>query len=45
MSSIGNTVNNIEITFYGDTWLSNLPGDHFVIYINVTPVCCIPETL
>lgn len=20
------------------------PGDHFVMYINMKPVCCIPET-
>ena len=44
MYSIGNAVNNIVITLDGDKWLLVYHGDYFVVYINVEPLCCTPET-
>lgn len=38
--SIGNTVNNIVISFYSDRWVLDLTcGDHFIRYINVSLSC------
>ena len=41
--SIGNIVTNIIIV-YGARWVLDLSGGSLVNYINVQPLCYIPET-
>ena len=46
MYNIGNIVNNIVITLYGDRWLLDLSwySNSNPSYINVKLLCCIPKT-
>ena len=41
--STGNVINNV-ITLRCVRWVLDLLGDHFISYINVQPLCCIPKT-
>ena len=43
MYSIGNIVNTIVITVYGDRWQLDLHGDYFVLYKDIEPLDCISE--
>lgn len=44
MYGIGNIVNSIAITIYGDRWLLHHNGGQFIMCINVKPLCYTPET-
>lgn len=37
------TANNSVVTLYGDGNYTSC-GEHFIMYINVKSLCCIPET-
>lgn len=42
--SMGNIVNSTAITRRSARWVRDLWGDHFVGYIDVWPLCCVPAT-
>ena len=43
MCDMGNIVNNIVITLYGDRQMvTKQNGDHFVMYRNIDSLCCAP---
>ena len=42
--SIRNVMNNMVITLYGDRWLLDYRGDHFIMHANVKSLCRTPET-